>query len=151
MWQELATEHNLDCHETWGHTQDWLDLSLVVKCRKTCRQCRKQITSGWHEYIDAPKIIVLTLEDVPQAIIDPFVKISTGEQGFQKLDLSGIIYFGQEHFTARIIDNSQQVWYHDGLVTRRSCTPNGQLEQLSSQDLWTKEGRNASTIIYSAQ
>jgi len=92
---------------------------------------------------------VLTLEDVPQAIVDPVIKIRTSENETRELKLAGVVYFGQEHFTARVVDRSQRMWYHDGLTTRRNCVDNGQLNQISYQDLWFKEGRKASAIIYS--
>jgi len=89
------------------------------------------------------------LEDVPQAIVDPIIKIRISENETQELKLAGVVYFGQEHFTARVVDRSQRMWYHDGLTTRRNCIDNGQLNQISYQDLWFKEGRKASAIIYS--
>ena len=81
MWQELARECDLSHVETWGHTQNWLDTSLIVKCQKTCRICRKQIAQGKHEYIGVPKMLVLTLEDVPHAIADPIIKIHAAGNG----------------------------------------------------------------------
>ena len=149
MWQELARECDLSHVETWGHTQNWLDTSLIVKCQKTCRICRKQIAQGKHEYIGVPKMLVLTLEDVPHAIADPIIKIHAAGNGIQEFKLSGIIYFGREHFTARVVDKSQRIWYQDGLMTRRECLADGQLNEISHQDMWYKEGCKASAGIYS--
>ena len=148
IWREMASECGLDRCEAWGHTQDWFNLSLIVRCRKTCRLCRKQIAKGHHEYTDVPSLLVLSMEDVPQAIIDPYIEILMPDGNVQKLKLAGVIYFGREHFTARIIDGLKRVWYHDGLTTRSSCIADGKLDDLSHQDLWIKEGRKASNIIY---
>ncbi|KAF8582491.1 hypothetical protein K439DRAFT_1351090, partial [Ramaria rubella] len=63
--------------------------------------------------------------------------------------LAGVIYFGGEHFTAQIVDHRMKVWYHDGITTKRSCTYEGDLSSLSDQDMWFKEGRRASSLIYS--
>ncbi|KAF8575669.1 hypothetical protein K439DRAFT_1305226, partial [Ramaria rubella] len=63
--------------------------------------------------------------------------------------LAGVIYFGSEHFTARIVDHGMKVWYHDGITTKRSCTYEGDLSSLSDQEMWFKEGRRVSSLIYS--
>ena len=31
--------------------------------------------------------------------------------------LCGIVYFGDSHFTARVIYNNGMIWFHDGLET----------------------------------
>ncbi|KAF8573066.1 hypothetical protein K439DRAFT_1376613, partial [Ramaria rubella] len=61
----------------------------------------------------------------------------------------GIIYFGSEHFTARIVDNAMKVWYHDGITTQIFCTYEGDLSSFSDQEMWFKEGRRVSSRIYS--
>ncbi|KAF8578584.1 hypothetical protein K439DRAFT_1361844 [Ramaria rubella] len=46
-------------------------------------------------------------------------------QGRTQLNLIGIIYFGSDHCTTRIIDHQGQVWFHDGIATGRTCVYEG--------------------------
>ncbi|KAF8872999.1 hypothetical protein BD779DRAFT_1389752, partial [Infundibulicybe gibba] len=41
--------------------------------------------------------------------------------------LRGIIYYGTNHFTARIISPLDRVWFHDGIVTGRAMEYEGTL------------------------
>jgi len=44
--------------------------------------------------------------------------------------LRGVIYYGSNHFTSRIISSTGQVWFHDGIVTGRSTEYEGTLEDV---------------------
>jgi len=46
------------------------------------------------------------------------------------LNVRGLIYHGDFHFTSRIIGTDGIVWYHDGMTTG-SCENEGDLEKLS--------------------
>ncbi|KAF8584379.1 hypothetical protein K439DRAFT_1346347 [Ramaria rubella] len=81
--------------------------------------------------------------------MDRHLEVRTLEQGTLTLRLAGVIYFGSEHFTARIVDHGMKVWYHDGITTKRSCTYEGDLSSLSDQEMWFKEGRRVLSLIYS--
>jgi hypothetical protein len=35
--------------------------------------------------------------------------------------LKGVIYSNRDHFTVRLIDDTLNVWYHDGQTTRSIC------------------------------
>jgi len=43
------------------------------------------------------------------------------------LDIRGLIYHGDFHFTSCIIGTDGMVWYHDGITTRNSCENEGDL------------------------
>lgn len=60
--------------------------------------------------------------------------------------LKGIIYYGNEHFTSRIISNDNMVWYHDGMTTGPHMVPQGPLSTISN--LMTCRNRHASVAIY---
>jgi len=47
------------------------------------------------------------------------------------LNVRGLIYHGDFHFTSRIIGTDGIVWYHDGMTTGDSCENEGDLEKLS--------------------
>ena len=131
------------------HTQQWLNLSLNIKHRRTCNTCRRRIAEGTRKYITTPDLVVMTMEYIPHAIIDPDLELFTLNNGTQRLQLAGIIYFGTEHFTARIVDKDRGVWYHDGISTGRHCIYNGRFDRISKEDMWKVDGRSACAVIYS--
>ncbi|KAF8347130.1 hypothetical protein F5887DRAFT_834749, partial [Amanita rubescens] len=60
--------------------------------------------------------------------------------------LRGIIYFGDYHFTSRIVYENGMTWFHDGMVTAESMIYDGMIDQLS--DLWFCRGKKASIAFY---
>ena len=61
--------------------------------------------------------------------------------------LSGVIYFGNYHFTSRIIDKSGLIWFHDGIATKNDVIYEGTIT--SNIDLSVCKERFASAAIYS--
>jgi hypothetical protein len=62
----------------------------------------------------------------PNVKVDMDVRIRVGaEQG--RLELAGVVYSGEGHFMARIIDAEGETWYYDGIGTGGwvSFTDNG--------------------------
>ncbi|KAJ6600046.1 hypothetical protein DFH09DRAFT_902004 [Mycena vulgaris] len=45
-----------------------------------------------------------------------------------KLNLRGIIYRRQNHFTCRFIDSSGTAWFHNGISTGRACIQDASFE-----------------------
>ncbi|KAJ7882877.1 hypothetical protein B0H13DRAFT_1623774, partial [Mycena leptocephala] len=37
--------------------------------------------------------------------------------------LRGIMYRGKNHFTCKFIDRQGEIWFHNGITTRSTCTP----------------------------
>jgi hypothetical protein len=73
--------------------------------------------------------------------------ISTGEGlNSTRYMVKGIIYLGDAHFTAQIVDKSGQVFYHDGITTGRQCISQGAFKDIS--DLHYKDGREAVLTLY---
>ncbi|KAI0346344.1 hypothetical protein BDW22DRAFT_1324131 [Trametopsis cervina] len=63
--------------------------------------------------------------------------------------LQGMIYFGSFHFTARIVDEKGDVWYHDGVQTGRDCNFEGNMNDIDVNSLLqAKNGRKCSTVLY---
>jgi hypothetical protein len=69
------------------------------------------------------------------------------DDGQVPLYLRGIIYFGEYHFTARIIHPDGSVWYHDGRQGHL-CQKEGPLKSFSSESLRTCRGRSLTLAIY---
>ena len=54
--------------------------------------------------------------------------------------LKGLVYYGGYHFTCQIIDESENIWFHDGITTGRNSTKEGKFGSVSQPNL--KECRN---------
>ncbi|KAI0083191.1 hypothetical protein BDY19DRAFT_872184, partial [Irpex rosettiformis] len=63
--------------------------------------------------------------------------------------LAGIIYFGDFHFTCRVIDNNGGIWYNDGIQTGSESRFESHIDNTHLQLLHSAPGhRKASVIIY---
>ncbi|KAF8870644.1 hypothetical protein CPB84DRAFT_1692873 [Gymnopilus junonius] len=68
-----------------------------------------------------------------------------------KYRLACIIYFGEAHFTARIIKADGQVWYYDGMKNSGNPVYNRTTTNLSAVDMLTAHDRSASSAIYTLE
>ena len=51
------------------------------------------------------------------------------------LHLKGLVYHGSYHFTCWIIDESDNIWFHDGMSTERTSTNGGKNGTVSQPNL----------------
>ena len=52
--------------------------------------------------------------------------------------LRGIVYGDGHHFVSRIVDDSDRVWFHDGIATRSSCLLECQASDITDEAWWSK-------------
>ena len=64
------------------------------------------------------------------------------------LDVRGLIYHGDFHFTSRIIGTDGIVWYYDGMTTGSSCENEGDFDMLSSINLLKCKGKKLILVVY---
>jgi hypothetical protein len=64
------------------------------------------------------------------------------------LDVRGLIYHGDFHFTSLIIRIDGNVWYHDGMITGSSCQNEGDFNKFSSRDLLKCKGKKLILVLY---
>ena len=64
------------------------------------------------------------------------------------LNVRGIIYHRDIHFTSRIIATDGIVWYHDGMTTRSSCENEGHFDKFSSRNLFKCKGKKLILVVY---
>ena len=57
------------------------------------------------------------------------------------LQLKGMVYHGDFHFTSCIVSSDGAVWFNDAMTTRRQCEEDGDLETMSSRKLMKCRGR----------
>ena len=70
------------------------------------------------------------------------------EQKGEVLDVRGLIYHGDFHFTSCIIGSDGMVWYHDGITTRSSCENEGDFNKFSFKNLLKCSGKNLILVVY---
>ena len=67
----------------------------------------------------------------------------------RKSNLCGIIYLGNFHFVARIIDKGQTVWFYDGASSEAlKGKKEGKLSQTDARTLIQCGTKKASLVVY---
>ena len=71
-----------------------------------------------------------------------------GDDGMKVLQLKGIVYHGDFHFTSCIVSSDGVVWFNDGITTGRQCKKDGDLETMSSRKVMKCRGKKLVLEIY---
>jgi hypothetical protein len=96
--------------------------------------------------------MALYLDLIEYAVIDKDIEISDLQGGIHTMVIGGIIYYGQNHFTSRIVDTDGSVFYNDEIMSKKACIYEAQFINFRSDNLWTHGFRWASAVIdYSYQ
>ena len=92
---------------------------------KLCPRCRKYNNNNLNislyntRYIyELPSVLIFAL--APWIDVNRCLSFDVSNS-FKEYTLKGIIYSNRHHFTARLIDKYDNVWYHDGQTTRSYC------------------------------
>ena len=112
---------------------------------RSCSNCMGELFI-YHEFMSAQPLLALEFAG-HQIKIDNQISIKI-ENREHIYSLVGIIYYGDDHFTARIISEDQQIWFHDGITTRQTTQYDGSLT-LNCPELYTCRGKRASLALYS--
>jgi hypothetical protein len=64
------------------------------------------------------------------------------------LDVRGLIYHGDFHFTSCLIGANGIFWYHDGMTTDSSCENGGDFDKLSPRNLLKCKGKKLILVVY---
>jgi hypothetical protein len=112
---------------------------------RSCRQCSHSVFII-NEFAVAPPLLAIDISGHDlQLDNETYVKVGNVQYTYT---LIGIVYYGDDHFTARIILEDGQIWFHDGITTGRNTIYDGSLA-LNCPDLRTCRGKRASLVIYS--
>ena len=71
------------------------------------------------------------------------------EAGSVILPIRGAIYYTGNHFVSRIISPTGEVWYHDGIETKRQCIREGHLIDFSENSLKFHGSKRCVGVVYS--
>ena len=107
-----------------------------------CPHCERMLYKSV-KYEIAPGFIAFNVNTVK---LEVTAQIKLPEQGIYRL--CGLIYFGEFHFTSRIVDHSGEVYYHDGMKTGEKLVFEGNLLTLDSKKLHKAKKRRLSVLIY---
>ena len=64
------------------------------------------------------------------------------------LPLKGIVYLGQNHFTAQIVDAKKNIWFYDGITTKLSCKLQNTMKNTTEKQLMMCNTKQAVLVIY---
>ncbi|KAJ7616333.1 hypothetical protein DFH06DRAFT_1013025 [Mycena polygramma] len=72
-------------------------------------------------------------------------------RGPECLKLRGLIYSGGGHFTCRVIQPDGRVWFHDGMISGRTCIREFEFASLDDRmQLYDCRGRRLLAVVYAA-
>ena len=101
--------------------QSYLNYKVFKKGERSNKFCPKCYCSLLYntQYIEAlPSILIFSLApwiEINECLIFDVSNIS------KEYNLKGVIYSNRNHFTTRLIDDSLNVWFHDGQTTHSLC------------------------------
>jgi hypothetical protein len=128
---------------------NWMNGLRLSRVNGTCRTCNQRLASVQHVE-KAPPFFYLSIDD-PAIRFDTALHIKVSGTPI-RYALRGVIYSGQNHFTARIIRENGAIWYHDGIETGATTISEGSVHAQNSSFLNTCRRddviRNACGVIY---
>ena len=140
------TKYALFAQEAAASTSKWI-AGLGYQVVDPCPDCMSPMTCDV-SFKDTPSI--LTFEYPQKDMRTSHTIVFHTEDGRVPLYLRGIIYHGESHFTARIIDPDGSVWYYDGMLGHL-CQKEGPLKSFSSEGLRTCRGKILVLAIYAQE
>ena len=99
------------------------------------------------KYYQAPNLLIFNLQG-HNIKVSKKIKYMHKEK-VKTFRLRGVTYFGNFHYTSRVIDEHSNVWYHDGISTGDKCMAEGRkLKNMSDQDMLTCKNKRIRLAIY---
>jgi hypothetical protein len=117
---------------------------LSLKSQKICSQCNGKMMKKTY-LNDAPKLLILHLP-YTEITIDLKIKLMR-----KTLSLRGIVYYGNYHYTSRIIDINRKVWFHDGMITGSSSQLEGSAVNVEERYFNKCNHKNVALLVYAQE
>lgn len=117
--------------------------SYLHNTNKKCR-CKEPLVSHIEFGSSSPPVIVLVMSQTMQ--ISKTFSIKHNDISIRYI-LSGLVYYGGNHFTCRVFDKAGNCWYSDGAESGGTPINDGKMSNISN--LHITRGRNISLAIYS--
>ena len=128
-------------------------LNSRINGQVPCPPCSNSSRSGMMSIVNpfhSPPHLMFTsiIETNRYILIDYSFILSTNNLNFRYM-LKGVIYYGANHFVARIVDGQGWIWYHDGMVTGNTCQRIMHLQDVPFPKWWNScADRTASHVAY---
>jgi len=115
---------------------------------KKCSYCNNDV-SRTYKYNSPPRFRMIGFTQNSQDVeISKKITLSS-EAGPVILPIRGAIYYTGNHFVSRIISPTGEVWYHDGIETKRQCIREGHLIDFSESSLKHHGSKRCVGVVYS--
>jgi hypothetical protein len=132
-------------HSATGSISQILENHMRHQSQQTCGNCHAPLGTKIH-FSETHKIYAVDVTD-GNGTLGRTVKIQGLVQA-TTLHLKGLVYHGGYHFTCRIIDESGNIWFRDGITTGRMSTREGQIGSISQPNLQECKNKQLCLVIY---
>ena len=118
-----------------------LNIPQNERCGKCLTSLKNVLT-----YNEPPKILIL---EYPYTTIKTSHKIKIKVNNTNTfLYLKGIVYYGENHFTSRIITKDGKIWFNDGITTGGKSIEEGHLSTMTDKNLRKCKGKDFVFAVY---
>jgi len=147
------TNRNRDLQTCVIHCMNLKNSSTASCLQEKFKSCHPRLRCHCGGKIDivtkfeiVPKILAFSVNDA--TLVEVSKKISFSDSNsLVVFGLKGIVYFGDFHYTARIV-NEGHVWFHDGITTGKNCKNEGKLSTFTNKELSSCNDKMISLAIY---
>jgi uncharacterized protein DUF6570/helitron helicase-like protein/PIF1-like helicase len=115
---------------------------------KKCSHCGNN-NSKSYKYNSPPRFRMIGFTANSQDIDVSKTLTLSSEAGPVTLPIRGVIYYTGNHFVSRLISPTGEVWYHDGIETKRQCVREGHLIDFSENSLKLHGSKRCVGVVYS--
>ncbi|KAK0216365.1 hypothetical protein IW262DRAFT_1276804, partial [Armillaria fumosa] len=112
---------------SWNTHQQFFDNTLSVPSRIRCNTCMIELCITT-TYNVAPPLFAIDVAST-SVLPDHSIRLTVGT-GTADYRITGIVYYGASHFTARYMDADRTVWFNDGLVHGRRACREGSISEI---------------------
>jgi hypothetical protein len=130
--------------DTPKSTCNWLG-SLEHETHERCPQCFSAMMQPV-SFKTVPSVLVFEINTRNIKVSKTFKFEQEGKTVI--LDVRGLIYHGDFHFTSCIIGTNGIVWYYDGMITGSNCENDGDFDKFSSNMLLNCRGKKLILVVY---
>jgi hypothetical protein len=113
---------------------------------RRCETCNNALIRKYN-FMEIPNIIGVEMNqrDGLPLEISKTARVTIGQAQHTYI-LRGVIYFGSDHFTSIFVDEINEAWYHDGIVTGQRLVNLGHVDDV--RNLRMNNNRRAMYVIY---
>src|SRR5271168_1373588 len=115
---------------------------------KKCSHCGNN-NSKTYKYNSPPCFRMIGFTANSQDIDVSKTLTLASEAGPVTLPIRGVIYYTGNHFVSRLMSPTGEVWYHDGIETKRQCACEGHLIDFTENSLKIHGSKRCVGVVYS--